>query len=155
MVVSVGLYAITTSFMANVAAQAPLDSTEQEIYATQNVTMLHNIGLNLFSLLLDIALIYGLLRVFNLQERAYQTIFAIFGVRVILLGILCLVMQLFKSEYQIIALLPIFAIVIWGYAVQGYLLAFALDTRLAWGVFIAVAMSFIGYLATSALFGPV
>lgn len=141
--ISTGLLEITNAFYSNLLNE-PI---------TRTVPMLNTLGMNFFTLILDASLIYILLRVFNLQARAYKTIFAAIGINVVFLAGMALTLQIFNALSPLLAFIPILAIGIWGYCVHGNILAVALDTRLSWGVVAAILMSIVSGVITLWIFG--
>lgn len=124
-----------------------------EEFNPRSVSTSEAVFTRLLGLLIEAGLIYGLLRHFSFQNRAYQTIFAIIGINVIFAAIVALLLALVGPSIPILFVVLVIAIAVWSLFVSGFVFAIALDVTMFKGVLFAIGVGFASAVISLFLFG--
>lgn len=120
--------------------------------AQQRPPLMQEILATIVGMAILVALVYGVLKLFNQQARLFQTVFALFGTNLIFTVVLLLLSPLSTVAFFIFVFMS-FGIALWEIAVAGKILAAALDSSMLKGILIYLGMLLVQVLLVLSLFG--
>lgn len=140
--ITIAIYLIVNTALSRNARSLAQMLFQPETYV--QMSFMSEFGTSLFALIVFAVLVYTLLRLFNRQERAYKTLFALIGTSLVFAALM-LIGSAISSSSPLIWAFTFLALGIWSLLVSGYILGQALNLSTFIGVLFTI---FIGVLQT-------